>query len=291
MKHEPEASSPRRPLVGLALGSGAVRGLAHLGVLQAFLDHRVPIDLLAGSSIGALIGAVFSAGAQPRWAMKLASGLSWEHLVEITVPRFGFIKGDRLLSMVRILTKNKTFAELSIPLTCVAVDLEKGSEVWLSEGSVAEAVRASCSIPGVFRPYRIGDRLLVDGGVLTRVPVEPLRRQGADVVVAVDVASPEVQEAKVTNLMSVILRSIDIMEKEVFKSRRGRADADVWIRPDLTGLSDTELALAPEYFERGRQAAEEAMSVILPLVGARVQAGGDPEEGSRKEVQESTGAR
>ncbi len=256
----------RRPTVGLALGSGALRGLAHLGVLQAFLDHRVPIDLIAGSSIGALVGAVFSAGADPRWAMKLAAGLSWEHLIEVAMPRYGFVRGDRLLSMARVLTKNKTFADLCTPLTCVAVDLEKGAEVCLSEGNVAEAVRASCSIPGVFAPYRLDGRLLVDGGVLTRVPVEPLRRRGADVVVAIDVASPVVEEVRITNLMSIILRAIDIMEKEVFKSRSGRAD--VWIRPDLSGLSDTDLGQAPAYFERGREAMEAAIPAVLELIGA-----------------------
>ncbi|MDI6870308.1 MAG: patatin-like phospholipase family protein [Bacillota bacterium] len=253
-----------RPKVGLALGAGAARGLAHLGVLEVLVREGIPIDYLTGTSAGALVGGVFAAGADLLWTERLVCHLEWEHLVQLVVPRMGFVRADQLLQLLRLLTKGKTFAELEIPFAAVAVDIESGEEVILQEGPVAEAILASASVPGVFEPQRWGGRLLVDGGVLNRVPIDVVRRLGAEVVVAVDVGLEETV-TQVKNIIGVMNQSFEIMQREIARFKAAEP-ADVLIRPDLGRLSGYRLEAAASIIEAGRVAAEAALPAIRQAV-------------------------
>ncbi|MBE3574043.1 MAG: patatin-like phospholipase family protein [Firmicutes bacterium] len=257
---------PGGPRVGLALGAGAARGLAHLAVLQEMEAAGIAIHAISGSSAGALVAAIYACGTDLHWAMRLGESLSWEHLVRVTVPRLGFLDAERLLQLVRLLTRNRSFEQTRIPLYILATDIENGQEVVLHEGNVAEAVRASVAIPGVFVPYRLGGRLLVDGGVLNRVPVQILRDVGMDVVIGVDVSTAAVPPVRVTNVLGVILQTIEIMEHEVFRHRS--SGADILIRPDLEGLSAADFHQAAELYRRGREAARQAIPAIKALLEA-----------------------
>lgn len=185
--------------VGLALGSGGARGWAHLGVLQALREKGIQVDYVAGTSMGAVVGAFLAAGREDA-LLDLALHLDWKRLRqffwEVSLSRSGLTDGRRLLEETRILLGMREFRELRLPFRCVATDLNTGGEVILGSGNLLEALRASISIPGVFSPVWVGKRLLVDGGLVNPVPVNVVREMGAQIVIAVDVSQGIVPEKR-----------------------------------------------------------------------------------------------
>ena len=176
--------------VGLALGSGGARGWAHLGVLRALKEKGIEVDVVAGTSMGSVAGAFFAAGREDA-LRELAENLDWRLLRqffwEISLSRSGLTDGRRLLAETKKILGVDEFRETRLPFRAVATDLDTGGEVVLDAGNLLQALRASISIPGLFSPVRIGDRLLVDGGLVNPVPVNVVRAMGAQYVVAVDV--------------------------------------------------------------------------------------------------------
>src|SRR5438067_4102440 len=179
-----------RPTLGLALGSGSARGWAHVGVIRALADHGIVPDVVAGCSMGAMVGAAFAAGRIEElesWALSL----DWKRVVGLADVglRGGLFKGDRLLNLYQGQFVQCPFSELAVPFAAVATDLATGQEVWLRDGDVSDAVRASCTVPGLFRPVWREGRYLVDGSVVNPIPVSLCRAMGADIVIAVDLGS------------------------------------------------------------------------------------------------------
>jgi len=174
--------------IGLALGGGSVRGLAHIGVLKVFEKERIPIDYIAGTSIGALIGASYSSGLSAQRIEQLALTAKLKELIDFTEPKTGFIAGKKIEKYIRKITAHKEFSELDIPLRVVATDLANGEKVVFREGDVAKAVRASISLPGVFSSVKIGKKELIDGGMVDPVPVDVVKKMGADIIIAVDLS-------------------------------------------------------------------------------------------------------
>lgn len=260
-----------RPRVGLALSAGAVRGLAHIGVLKVLEREGVPIDCIAGSSVGALVGAVYSSCRDLGMMERLATNMKWDLLVDVSFPRMGLVGGERLMEFLRLVTGGKTFEELSIPLAVVAVDIERGEEVVFRDGPVAEAVRASIAVPGVFVPHRYRGRMLVDGAVLNRVPVAPLRGMGADVVIAVKLWGRG-PVSRVRNVVDVVLQSIELMETEIMN--RKMLDADVVIEPNVSAIGPARLDKARELIDLGEMAAREVIHRLKLLAGGGPRAGG-----------------
>ncbi|ATY85083.1 esterase [Kyrpidia spormannii] len=263
-----------RPRIGLALGAGSARGFAHIGVLQVLEEHRIPIDLMAGTSMGALVGSLYASGIGPGDLGKLACSLPRRSWVDPAVPKMGLVLGDKITEVIRFLTKGMALEQMSPPLWVVATDLEAGKRVVFRKGPAFRAVRASISIPGIFVPVVSEGRLLVDGGVIERVPVRTAREMGADVVVAVDVGKG--QAGPVRHIFDVILQSIDIMERQIVDVRL--PEADVVIQPDLGAIGSTAFSQAEVMIERGREAALQMIPRIRELIGS---AGG--EDGSTAE--------
>ncbi|MCR4442339.1 MAG: patatin-like phospholipase family protein [Peptococcaceae bacterium] len=256
--------------LGLALGAGGAKGLAHIGVLQVFKEKKLKVDMIAGSSMGALIGAAYASGTDIDLLAKLASTLQRSLFIDVNIPRVGLLKGEKVLGLIRLLTHNKEFSELHIPLAVVATDIEKGEPVvFREEGDVAQAVRASISIPGIFNPVRAGDRLLVDGAVTERLPVSILKEMGADYVVAVDVkACPAGERIKIQNIYDIIMHSIEILENKACKE--SLEAADFLITPDTKEIGTTEFHKAEECVEAGRIAAEAIIEeIMIELAGNR----------------------
>jgi len=245
--------------VGLALGSGGLRGLAHIGVLKVMEQENIPIDYIAGCSIGSLIGALYAAGLNADTILKLAINLKRRHWLDFTIPKMGIIAGDRTLEMVRLLTQRKHFNQLSIPLAVVATELNTGQEVIFTEGEVASAVRGSISVPGVFTPFPLGDMLLVDGAVVNPTPIDVAHHMGADIVIAVDLV-PAGLVNNFTNLFDVIIQSLDIMERELFKKRL--SFCDVLIKPEVAHISPSSFSAINECVSLG----QEAMTAAIPEV-------------------------
>ena len=176
--------------IGCALGGGAARGLSHIGVLKVLHENGIAPDIITGTSIGALIGALYAGGLEPVDIERIVLGLDWKkllYLADMTLPLNGLLQGRRVVSLLKSILGNTTFSQLRCDFACVATDIISGEEVILREGSLVEAVRASISIPGIFTPVQIGGRYLVDGGLVNTVPVSVCRKMGAEYVIGVNV--------------------------------------------------------------------------------------------------------
>ena len=251
------------PKVGLALGSGGARGFAHIGVLKVLKEEAIPIHCIAGSSMGSLVGTIFAVHQNPHLMEKVATYLKPKHWVDFTVPKMGLIAGEKISELIRILTHGKRLEELSIPVAVVATDLETGKEVIFTEGPIDKAVRASVAIPGIFNPVVEDGRVLVDGGVVTRVPITTLKELGADLIIAVDVVA-EVPKIEIKSLFDVISQTIDVMERQLYKTQTGHAD--MFIQPKVGHISSTDYTKAAECIAAGEQAAREKIDEIRRLL-------------------------
>ena len=280
----------RRPApkkVGLALSGGGARGLAHIGVLKVLEREGIPVHFLAGTSAGGLIGAAYAAGLSPRdleeEALRLSNPRYLIGFLDRGLSRRGLLAGQKVMAYLAGLIGEVTFDQLRIPLAVVAVDLNKGDKVVLKEGPVLEAVRATIALPGLFTPVERGDQLLVDGGLLDNLPADVVRQMGADVVIAVDVATDEKAVAYfaeglhrrrfvpegLVEMMEVLWRSVAVMMWEANRRSLEEARPDVLIRPPIPmGVTVlTGLTRAPEIIAAGERAAQEALPRIRELVG------------------------
>lgn len=301
---------------GLALGSGSARGMAHIGVIQVLEAYHIPIDMIAGTSIGSVVGSIYATGASVKQMKEAALSMKRSKtisLIDPTLPHSGLLSGNRIEEILnKIALKDKNFNDLKIPFAAVATDIKTGAKVILNQGSVIKAVRASISIPGIFTPAKYQDYYLVDGGVVDPVPVDVVQKMGADVIIAVSLTekSPkpivmmvnketgdlkEVEDTftfkinikeipkfkvakKITslvekevtslgkkikgvkkklegpNIIEVISKSVDIMEKEI--TSRGLDKADVVIVPfGIEGISLFEFDKADTTIKGGIDAA------------------------------------
>lgn len=229
----------QEPKIGLALGSGGSRGFAHVGVIKALEDADIPIDYIAGSSMGGLAAALYGAGHGIESLFKMATTFKRKYYLDFIVPKMGFVAGKKVEGLLKVITFNKQVEELSPPVAIVATDLMAGKKVVFREGSVAEAVRASVSIPGILVPAKIDGRLLIDGGVIDRVPVSVVKDMGADIVIAADVSSGK-GPSEIHSIFDVIMQSIDIMQEEIVKSHE--IAADVMVKPPLGAFDSKTFA-------------------------------------------------
>jgi NTE family protein len=248
-----------RPKVGLALGAGASRGLAHIGVLQVLEGHGIVPDLIAGSSIGAIVGALYAAGITPKMLEGISKNLDLKPYYDVGIPRLGFIRGERIEELIRLLTKGKTFDQLDIPLSITAVDLKSNQSVIINEGLVYKAVRASISIPGIFVPVFEGDKVLVDGGLLERLPTRVVREMGADIIIGVDVGFRG-QHGDASNILGIILQSFEVMELALVENSFN--EEDIYIYPKLADVNPLIFDRVEDCIEEGRRATLEVIDKI-----------------------------
>lgn len=251
------------PKIGLALGSGGARGFAHLGVLKVLTDANIPIDYIAGSSMGALIGSFYCSGHSMEHLYKLATTFRRKYYLDFSVPKMGFISGKKIKEFIKLFTHGKKIEELNIPLAIVATDLLTGEKVIFREGLLPEAVRASISIPGIFIPERIEGRLLVDGGVVDRVPVSVVKEMGADIVIAVDCAHFK-ENTEITSIFDVIMQSIDIMQDELVRQRA--INTDILLRPRVEHYSARAFKDIEEIIKIGEQETLQSLSSITNAI-------------------------
>jgi len=249
----------KQPKVALALGAGGARGLAHVGVLKVLVEEAIPINYIAGSSMGAIIGALYACGIEPDFMEKLLPRLRHINWRDYTVPRMGLMSGNKVWELFKVITGGRTFAETRIPLAMVATDLVKGERVVLREGLLADAMRASAAVPGVFQPVLEDERVLVDGAVIDRVPIGAAREMGAEFVIAVDVRFGS-NETRIRTALDVILRSIEVLEREV--TRCARLEADVFINPSLDHIGSSDFDAMEECIHIGAEATRQVLPVI-----------------------------
>jgi len=249
--------------IGLALGAGASRGFAHIGVLQVLEEIGIRPDYIAGSSIGSIIGALYASGVSPKMMEGLACNIDAKFCYDLGFSRRGFIQGKKVEELIKLLTKDKNFDELEIPFAVTAVDLITNKRVIIKEGKVYKGVRASISIPGVFQPVFDGARVLVDGGILERVPVNVVREMGANVVIGVDVAfrgnhrPPE-------NFIETILQTFEVMELEIIKYTI--PTEDILIYPEVYLDNPLSFDGVEKIIEEGRKAAWKVKDKLMALI-------------------------
>lgn len=248
--------------IGLALGAGSARGLAHIGVLRVLQETGIKVDYIAGTSMGSLIAALYACGLELTLIERLAQRISRRTWMDFTYPRMALINGEKLEQLLQMLTGRRSFEDLPLPLAVVAVDLISGKRIVINEGSVARAVRASCAIPGIFSPVKIGEKLLVDGGVLQRVPASVVREMGADLVIAVDVGV-DVGDYSIDSIFDVLSRSLDIMSQEIHRAQsRG---ADLVIAPEVSDIGPIDFHRVEEAIGRGEVAARQALPLLAKI--------------------------
>jgi len=255
----------KKPKLGLVLGSGGLRGLAHVGVLSVLEENGIEFDLVAGCSIGSLIGVLICAGYDSATIMKLAKGLGRKSWLDFVVHKKGFIGTENIFKIITMLTKGKRIEELSKPFAAVATDLYTGREHVFRDGNSAAAVCASVAIPGIFVPYEWEGHQLVDGAIVNPTPVSIARSMGADVVLAVDLAAVSSVD-NVKTVFDVVIRSLDIMEKGLFSYHRLGQDCDILIQPELSSCAVTDFKKIEECYQTGRDAAWEALPKLLDVL-------------------------
>jgi len=242
--------------IGLALGGGAVLGAAHIGVLQALDELGIFPDLVAGTSIGALISAFLAFGKSWMEIQEIVKDLNWLDVSGISLSQFGLLSNRKLGRIIRENLGDVNFEGSSIPLAMVATDITSGEKVVLETGNVAKAVMASTCIPGIFVPVDMDEHLLVDGGIMENVPITVLKDMGADLIIGVDLNARH-RLSKPRNIIEVLLRSFDLTMKTATKLHTEQAD--IMIEPDLSSFNMVDIDQVDDLIREGYQ---EAMKVL-----------------------------
>ncbi|MBX6352246.1 MAG: patatin-like phospholipase family protein [Thermoflavifilum sp.] len=249
--------------VGVALGSGGAKGYAHIGVLKALEEHGIPVHAVSGSSMGSIVAALYATGMRPGFMERLATSLGYRHWLDLTVPKLGVIAGERIRQIMQLLTRDREIQDADIPLAIVATELLGRKRVVFRTGKIADAVRASISIPGVFVPVVTADGIYVDGGVIDRVPVRAVRDLGVDVVIAVDVSATLRPSAPET-MLDVVLQSLDVMQDPLVQDQT--REASVTLTPDLSHVGTSQFHRAAEAIRIGYETALAAMDTLKAAV-------------------------
>jgi len=285
-------------LVGLVLGVGVGYGFCHIGVLKVLEEEKIPIDVIAGSSVGALIASLWAVGKNSQEILEITSEFRepkhiWG-LIDITFPRLSFLKGNKLYRFLKKHLGDKTFYDVKLPLKVIASDVHRKEPKILDKGPLVDAIMASCSMPGVFAPFKFKEEMLFDGGVTSPLPTEPLMQMGVKKIIAVNVtpsredilkqlkklkegvASGAAVENKPLsffarfrqffslNIVDIIFSSVEVLQSEV--ARREGELADIVLHPDTAGLFWLELHRADEFAKRGEAEARKRLNEIRQLI-------------------------
>lgn len=292
----PPSPVPHRPRIGLALSGGGARGVAHAGVLRALEELHIPVDFIAGTSAGAIMGGLYATGMTPDDLDRLFTSIDWNTVfvdaapyrdlpfrrkdelqtyppaLEMGISRHGiempkgFVSGQKQAFILETSTLRgagvEDFDRLPIPFRAVATDLVAGDSVILSRGRLSQAMQASMSVPGAFAPVVMGGRMLVDGGLVDNLPVDVVRSMGADIVIAVNIGTPLADETQLRSVLQILLQAMSIgIERNVRESLK---KADIVIQPDLEGFSAARFGDAAPIIARGHEAALAAVDALRP---------------------------
>ena len=258
--------APRKvPRLALALGGGAARGFAHVGVIQVLEEAGIKPDMVIGTSAGSLVAAIYASGKTGAQMQQIATDMEEAMLTDWTLPLFGrgLLRGEALARYVNGIVGNRPIEALALPLGIVATDLGSGDGIVFRRGDTGMAVRASSAVPSLFQPVRIGAREFVDGGLVAPVPVRYARQMGADLVIAVDISN-EPRSNTADGAIQVLLQTFSIMGKSI--SAYELRDADVVVRPALSAVRSADFTSRRQSIEAGRA----AMLLALPAYRSRL---------------------
>ena len=272
MAVSPATSSPALPLpakkplsIGLALGSGAARGFAHVGVIQVLEEAGIKPSLVVGTSAGSLVAALYASGKSGNQLQQLAESMEEATFADWTLPIFnrGILRGDALARYVSTQVGGKAIEDLPLPLGIVATDLNNGQGVLFRRGDTATAVRASSAVPAVFHPVRISGRDYVDGGLVSPVPVQFARQMGAELVLAVDISTPP-EGNSASDTLQILMQTFTIMGRSI--NQWEVKDADLLIKPVLVGVGSADFGARRRAIQAGRLAMQQALPQLRALM-------------------------
>jgi len=262
---------PQKPAkIAVVLGAGASRGFAHIGALKILEANRIPVHMVVGTSAGSFVGSLYAYGFNAFQIQKMALSIDKAEIIDFTVPDNGFIKGEKLEGYINALVQHTPIEKMRLPFYAIATNIQNGQEVAFGKGNTGTAVRASCAIPGIFRPVRIENAMYVDGGVVSPVAVDAARRMGADIVIAVDI-SADIDAKQPEDTIETILQSIGIMHSRM--SAQQISHADIVIRPKVGRISAADFDKRHEAVIEGEKAALEALPAIQNLMTRLKQSG------------------
>ena len=260
----PPVAVVRKPKIALALGGGAARGFAHIGVIKVLESHGIVADIVVGTSAGAVVGSLYAGGYDPYAMQKIAQQLDEKNFADWTLGGRGLLKGEALQDFINQHLNNRPLEKLNKPFATVATDLRTGERVVFRTGDTGMAVRASAAVPGVFQPTQFRGKSYVDGGLTSPVPVQAAREMGADIVIAVDIsAKPEGQP--VDSLTAILWQTTTIMGGVIGKSEL--AQADVVIRPNLPYVKSWDFTARNDAMLEGERAAQAALPLLRQKLG------------------------
>jgi len=250
----------RKKKIGLALGGGVVLGAAHIGVLKAVEEFDIKISYLAGTSIGALIAALYAFGKSWEDIKAIALELDWFELSSLSISKYGLLSNKKIGKLITDNIGDVKFQDAKIPLAIITTDIASGKKVVITEGSVAEGVMASTCVPGVFQPVEVNDKLLVDGAIVENVPTNTLHEMGAEIVVGVDLNTKH-NIKRPENIIDVLLNTFDYTLMNASKLQT--EDADILITPDLSSFNLIDLEQIPDLIDKGYEDAKELFVKIV----------------------------
>ena len=264
----PVAAQKTPPRIGLALGGGAARGFAHVGVIQVLEEAGIRPSLVAGTSAGSLVAAIYASGKNGTQLQQIAESMEEAAITDWTLPIFnrGMLRGEALARYVNGQVNSRLIEDMPMPLGIVATDLNSGIDTVFQRGDTGTAVRASSAVPAVFQPVKISGREYVDGGLVSPVPVRAARKMGAELVIAVDISSPP-EGNLAGGTLEILLQTFAIMGKSINTFELG--DADVVVRPLLTGISSADFGSRKKSIEAGRQAMLKALPQLRAAILAK----------------------
>jgi len=267
----------KRKKIGLALGGGGAKGFAHIGVLKVLEENNIPIDMVSGTSIGSMIGAFHCAGYSANHMIMENKDLKWKKLLDFCLSKRCFIKGNKIEEFLRKKLENKNFEDLNKPLFITAVDIDKKEEIIFNKGDLVKAIRASISIPGIFPPVEISNRILIDGGWLDPLPIEILKKEGAEIIIAVNLSkfsekksikekAVATQNKKIPNMANALIKSFQVIESRVAKLTLEGANADIIISPEVGNIKVQDFDKAEQLIKLGEEAAQKQIKKIKQLI-------------------------
>lgn len=262
------ASKPAK--IAVVLGAGASKGFAHIGILKILDSHKIPVHMIVGASVGSFVGSLYAYGYNPYELQTIAFGLQKDDIIDYIIPDNGFIKGDKLENFVNNKVKYTPIDKFKIPFYAVATNIQTGEEIAFGRGNADKAVRASCSIPGIFQPAVINDKMYVDGGVVSPLAVDVARRYGADVVIAVDISSNLASTIPVGTI-ETIMQASEIMHSKI--SAYQMKNAAVVIKPKVGYIGTSDFSKRHEAIMEGEKAAIEALPAINQILTKMREAG------------------
>lgn len=258
--------------LGLALGSGGARGIAHIGFLQALEENGIKPDYISGCSMGAVVGGCYAAGMDIIKIKEVALGLKMRDIVDLSpalITKMSILRSKKLKAMLSQYLGEIKIEDMKIPFKCVATELHSGKVHVFESGSAVTAIQASSTIPSVFRPVKADDKMFVDGGCLCRVPVQVVKEMGADVVVAVDVLKNTSEPVeKLPNIIMMLLRVFDIMDanQNGLLKKTQKKNYDLWIEPEMKGMSQYIIKDLDRAYAEGYEAGKDNINKIKKLL-------------------------